>query len=268
MPFNCPACGSDVDAFAAGPGGRPDARCPSCQSLERHRLLSLMLREHGDRFTAGARVLDIAPAPSIRRFLTSRLGKGYVGTDMFMGGGVSVRSDLTMLPFATQVFDVIVCYHVLEHIPDDHAAIIELARVLKPDGLAFVQVPRRRGTRTDEEPDAPVEDRIRRFGQEDHVRYYGDDFEDRLHAGGLETAALRPAREMPEEDVKRFGLIRDEEVWLCERIGREPVPFKPANRYVGKPVPKQPLSRRLARRAVRAPRGILRRLGLLPRRRV
>lgn len=53
----------------------------------------------------------------------------------------SVLSDLTRLPFRTAAFDFIVCYHVLEHIPDDTAAMRELSRVLTAGGIALVQVP-------------------------------------------------------------------------------------------------------------------------------
>jgi SAM-dependent methyltransferase len=266
LPFHCPACGTDLEAFAPGPGGRPNARCPNCQALERHRLLTLMLRERGALFGTGTRVLDVAPAGVVRRFLLERVGRRYVGTDMFMSGGVSARSDLTRAPFASQAFDVIVCYHVLEHIPDDHAAIVELARVLHRDGVAFIQVPRRPGTQTDEDPSAPVEERISRFGQDDHVRFYGDDFEERLLAGGLVPTVLRPAEALPERDVTRFGLVRNEEVWVCARADRRRSEPRRENRYVRIPVPKPPLSRRLVRLAKRIPRGALRRLGLLPRR--
>ncbi len=55
---------------------------------------------------------------------------------------------------------------------------LEIARVLAPTGVGLVQVPFRPGTVLDEDPSAPVEERVRRFGQADHVRYYGDDFED------------------------------------------------------------------------------------------
>ena len=47
----------------------------------------------------------------------------------------------------------------LEHIPDDRAAMRELARVLTPTGFGIVQVPFRQGKQTDEDPSAPVEER-------------------------------------------------------------------------------------------------------------
>lgn len=214
----CPACDTGFDAFLPGPGGRPGARCPNCQSLERHRLLHLVLQAHRYLLVPPARVLDIAPAPSTRRLLRRAVGRRYVGVDRFMDRGVEVRSDLTALAFKEGSFDLIVCYHVLEHVPDDARAIRELCRVLKPGGIAIVQVPRRHGVPTDEDPSAPEAVRIERFGQDDHVRWYGDDFESRLRSGGLQSTVVHPAEEMSPDEIERYGLIRDEEVWICKRV--------------------------------------------------
>jgi SAM-dependent methyltransferase len=46
------------------------------------------------------------------------------------------------LPFADQTFDKVICSEVLEHIPDYQAAIAEIYRVLKPQGLLAISVPR------------------------------------------------------------------------------------------------------------------------------
>jgi SAM-dependent methyltransferase len=51
------------------------------------------------------------------------------------------NGDGTMLPFADDTFDHIICSEVMEHIPDDSAAARELARVLKPGGTLAVTVP-------------------------------------------------------------------------------------------------------------------------------
>ena len=38
-------------------------------------------------------------------------------------------------------FDLIVCIHVLEHIPDNHLVVANLARILKPGGVLYIQMP-------------------------------------------------------------------------------------------------------------------------------
>jgi SAM-dependent methyltransferase len=53
-----------------------------------------------------------------------------------------VQGDALHLPFPDATFDVVVCSEVLEHIPDDLAAMSELARVLRPGGTMAITVPR------------------------------------------------------------------------------------------------------------------------------
>ena len=57
------------------------------------------------------------------------------------GGSACARGDATALPFPDGSFDRIIAAEVLEHIPDDEAAIGELARVLRPGGTMAVTVP-------------------------------------------------------------------------------------------------------------------------------
>ncbi|MFH1886796.1 MAG: class I SAM-dependent methyltransferase [Pseudomonadota bacterium] len=59
------------------------------------------------------------------------------------GGPVGlVCVDAAALPFPGGHFDLVICSEVLEHLPDDRAAVAELARVLKPGGVLAVSVPR------------------------------------------------------------------------------------------------------------------------------
>lgn len=52
-----------------------------------------------------------------------------------------IRADATNLPFKDETFDRIIATEILEHIPDDLKAILEMCRVLKPDGIAMITVP-------------------------------------------------------------------------------------------------------------------------------
>ena len=54
----------------------------------------------------------------------------------------AVQGDALHLPFPDGAFDRVICSEVLEHIPDDLAAMRELARVLRPGGTMAVTVPR------------------------------------------------------------------------------------------------------------------------------
>lgn len=216
----CPSCLRGVIQFANGPGGRPNARCPHCNSLERHRFLALLLEGLGPAVTSARVALDIAPTPQTTTLFQRLQPERYVRMDFDPAAdkrAVDVQASMTAIPLPDGCVDLAVCYHVLEHIPDDRAAMAELARVLAPAGLALVQVPWRPAMNTDEDPDAPVAERIRRFGQADHVRYYGGDFEDRLRAAGLSVLRFTPDEVAGAEIVDLARLQPNEAVWLVRR---------------------------------------------------
>lgn len=216
----CLACWQPVHEWGLGGSrGRRRARCPRCGALERHRFLAFLLEQLGLVVASAGAVLDIAPQKQVQHVLKRLARDAYVGMDLFDHLGVDLRADITGLPFHDGAFDLIVCYHVLEHIPDDRAAMRELARILSPGGLAILQVPWRRNQETDEDPGAPVEERIRRFGQDDHVRYYGRDFEERLASAGLRPYRLDPVDLLDEGELGRLGVMPQETVWLCRRDG-------------------------------------------------
>jgi SAM-dependent methyltransferase len=220
LTLHCSACGSDLQAFAPGPGGRPNAACPRCGSLERHRFLGLLLEMSVPMLDPIDVLLDIAPSPQTTAIF-ERIAPGLhcrldLGTDNRL---VDVLGSVTALPYRDDSVDLLVCSHVLEHVPDDRAAMREIARVLRPGGLGIIAVPFRAGVPTEEDPTASEAERIRRFGQADHVRYYGDDFEQRLTDAGLGWQRETPLELLGEEGVRAHGLNPDEPVWLVGALG-------------------------------------------------
>jgi SAM-dependent methyltransferase len=127
-------------------------------------------------------VLHVAP----ERCLADRLRRGvarYQSIDLD-SPRAAVHADITKpLPLAER-FDLVLCSHVLEHIPDDKAAIRELSNVLSPGGQLVILVPTQ-GSTTVEEPIADLDERVRRYGQADHVRMYGADVRERIASTGL-----------------------------------------------------------------------------------
>jgi len=62
-------------------------------------------------------------------------------TDVWIGPRTVLVCDGHDLPFADATFDAVVCQAVLEHVLDPSRVVAEMRRVLKPDGLLYVEVP-------------------------------------------------------------------------------------------------------------------------------
>ena len=147
----CPVCGAKYRKFM--PYGyvqpRPNALCPKCLSLERHRLLWLYLTRETDLLTAFPRTLHIAPEVCIMRHLKphfkSHPGQ-YVTADL--GSPLAdLHFDVQQIPLADGSVDVVICNHIMEHVADDRRAMRELHRVLKPGGWGIVLLPGGQGLR-------------------------------------------------------------------------------------------------------------------------
>ena len=166
---------------------------------------------------ASRHLLEIAPTGSVTRLL-KEVGQGsYVGIDVDPsadGRSVQVVADLCAAPFKDGAFETSVCFHVFEHIPDDLAAMREYARLLSPVGVGFIQNPWRPNGPTAEDPSASPEERLRRFGQADHVRIYGADFEDRLRSAGLEPRRVLPEHVLSETTIRTMGITPRTPIWI------------------------------------------------------
>jgi len=203
----CPCCGGTFRAMRRF-DGRPDARCPGCDSLERHRTLWLFMeRELGVERLRG-RMLHVAPEAVLERKFRALDGVDYVAGDLQPQRPDIGHLDVTAMDFAGASFDVVVMNHVLEHVMDDRRAMSEVRRVLRPDGLALMQHPMDEGREeTYEDPSITSRaDRRAHFGQEDHVRIYGRDFASRLEGAGFTVARRNYAEEVPADERHRYAL--------------------------------------------------------------
>jgi SAM-dependent methyltransferase len=165
-------------------------------------------------------VLDVAPSGHMTSLLQRLAPARYVRVDLDPSADrrtVDVQASVTQLPFADASFDLVICYHVLEHVPDDGAGMRELARVLRHGGVVLAQVPWRSDVVTDEDPSASDDERIRRFGQADHVRWYGTDFDDRLRAAGLQPFRFLPTDVLTASACDLMRLNPNEPVWVLHR---------------------------------------------------
>ena len=174
----CPVCGARRRRFL--PYGyvapRADALCPSCLSLERHRLLWLYLTRETDLLRRPQRILHIAPEVCLMKRLRHRAAD-YTTADL-ESPLAELHFDVLRIPLPDASYDVLICNHLLEHVADDRRALGEFYRILRPGGWGILLSPvdrSRAATFEDDSITDPAE-RTRIFGQYDHRRIYGRDY--------------------------------------------------------------------------------------------
>ena len=191
---------------------------PSTLSLERHRLLWLYLQRKTSFFSAPLKVLHIAPEQAFYKRFRQQPNLEYITSDLY-SPLADVKADICALPFEDEQFDVILCNHVLEHIPDDTQAMRELYRVLKKGGWGIFQVPQeieRAETFADDSITDPKE-RARIFGQYDHVRIYGMDYFDKLRSIGFSVLPLPCTEVATDEEIEKYRLVKNEILPICSK---------------------------------------------------
>ena len=197
---------------------RKNALSPSTLSLERHRLLWLYLQRETHFFLKPIQLLHFAPEQAFYKRFRKQKNIKYTTTDL-NSPLADVKADICNLPFADESFDWILCNHVLEHIPDDTKAMQELFRVLKPGGIAILQIPLDMN-RAETFEDDSITDKDKRteiFGQYDHVRVYGMDYFDKLRSVGFQVNEIVYGSQLSEEEVKRYSIDKYEIIPVCKK---------------------------------------------------
>jgi predicted SAM-dependent methyltransferase len=190
---------------------RANALSPSTFSLERHRLLWLYLKNETNFFSAQKNVLHIAPEQCFFKLFKKQSNLDYITLDI-NSPIADVKADVCNLPFDDEVFDIVFCNHVLEHIVDDKKAMSELYRVLKKGGMGIFQVPQdlTRETTYEDNTITSSKERTKHFGQYDHVRIYGRDYFNRLRKVGFQVQEVNYSKTLPKNQVKKYCLAEGE----------------------------------------------------------
>lgn len=190
---------------------RENVLSPSTLSLERHRLLWLYLKNETDFFTKPLKLLHFAPEQAFYKRFKKLENIEYTTTDL-NSPLADVKADICNLPFADNNFDVILCNHVLEHIPNDTKAMQELYRVMKPGGWGIVQIPQdlKRENTFEDDTITDKKERAKIFGQYDHVRIYGRDYFDKLRNIGFTVEEVDYTHTLPKEEVEKYRLAKGE----------------------------------------------------------
>ena len=147
-----------------------------------------------------------APENGMDRWMKSR-GVAVTTADLYIAADLKLDLDQIDQPSAS--WDVVFCNHVLEHVPDYKRALRELYRILKPGGRLICSFPIDMRYETVQEDSALVGDdspqadreRIRKFGQKDHLRVFGRDSVKLLEEAGFVVSVIdgdtMPAEIMP-----------------------------------------------------------------------
>lgn len=208
----CPCCGWQGrrlhDYIEVGYSVR-NSSCPQCESQHRHRLLYLWLSTNFDLTSKSGIAVVFAKEKALAPLWEQAKHLNSIFVDIEPSRGTDLLADLRNLPFESDSIDLIWCHHVLEHIEDDRAAIREIYRVLRPSsGAAILSVPMKPCGETEEYgfPDPNISH---------HWRIYGEDFAERLEAGGLTVQRIDFG--LSPEDSRRYA-ISEEPVYLCTRV--------------------------------------------------
>lgn len=213
----CPLCGGRYRHFQAA-WNRGNALCWRCGSHERHRATWLYLGGRPELLERADSLLHFAPEWCLERRLRKVPALRYVTADLDPALGELVL-DVTALDLPDASFDALLCSHVLEHVPDDAAAMRELHRILTPGGWALVMVPldHSRATTLEDASIVTPEARQAAFWQSDHVRLYAPDIVERLRAAGFEVEREQLSDQLGPELAARYGLLAQDDLFLCRR---------------------------------------------------
>jgi len=215
--YECPVCGFHARKFLSVHNGESKL-CPHCGSIERKRLLWLYLKnEIKIQEKENLKVLHFSPSMALFRKMNKINNIEYYSTD-FSNPLIKNNFDITSLPFSETYFDLIICYHIFEHVTDDKKAMNELYRVLNAGGILLAQVPYSENETLDDASITSPADRKKRFGQEDHVRYYGrSDFKAHLMKSGFQVDEKNYASEIGIKKSELFQLNKSEIIFCCTK---------------------------------------------------
>lgn len=228
----CILCGNNVEDFLMGGrayhifeelhiiggGVRNNCICPICNSRDRERWCMDVIKSHTNILSSSCRVLHFAPEKGIEKRIKANSRADYYCGDISEKKTYNKVNVMNMCQFQNQTFDYIIINHVLEHVIDLEIAVSELKRVLKEDGKIIMSFPICTNKKTiEQKEEMTVEEKIKQFGQSDHVRLFGCDYKEVIESYGLIVKVLSPKDKYNEEQIEQYGFIKDDIILMCEK---------------------------------------------------
>jgi SAM-dependent methyltransferase len=219
-PKICPVCESKIRLYLPfGAKLRRNAQCPVCLCLERHRFLWLYIKKHAlIDAVRELKLLHFAPEKAFYNIFSKLQNIDYYPVDInHLFPGIRDCVDIQKMNYADSTFDLIICSHVLEHIPDDQAAMQELHRVLAPGGVMLFMVPLKRSlAETLENPEYNTPElRLQYYGHSDHLRFYGNNLGELLSRAGFSVEEAECRNYFTNEEITYFGLNPGNTIFMC-----------------------------------------------------
>ena len=218
----CPVCENKFRKFlsyGSSIAHRENVLCPYDLTLERHRLMWLYLKKTNFFEVKGLTVLHVAPEQCFHEKFKKQKNLKYTTADL-ESPIADLHFDLHSIPLDDNLYDVIFCNHVMEHVKDDLQCMKELYRVMKPGGWGIFQVPiDYNNPETYEDAQITSEkDREIHFWQKDHVRLYGLDYPKKLERAGFKIDVFDPSKNLKEIDYDKLRLNHKELIFISNKL--------------------------------------------------
>ena len=207
--FQCNLCEIKLRKFINLSSG--DLICPNCGSLPRTRGLWDILKNN----IKNQSVLHFSPPESLKEVIELKGNTNkYITTDFEGEFESEYNFDIENINMTNESIDVIICYHILEHIENDMNAITELYRILKKNGCCYIQTPFKEGSIYEDQTIREPTERLKHFGQKDHLRIYSPlELSDRLSQTGFSTELI----ELTNDSSNYYGLKTKDIILICRK---------------------------------------------------
>jgi SAM-dependent methyltransferase len=208
--YHCNVCHHGLRKYIPVQGG--DMLCPRCGSLARNRRLYDVLQKN--YLKKDVTILDFSPSRNLYRVLKQNKNLKYVSSDFAGEFMADHHFNITGIDLPEESIDLIICYHILEHIDNDRKAMTELHRVLKTNGTCIIQTPFKEGDIYENPLIRGSEERYKHFGQADHVRIYSvNGLKERLVLSGFQV----DVNEFNESFDNKFGFKEKEYILIAKK---------------------------------------------------